>query len=251
MLPDDIIFDYCDRMSRYPLAIKWVIGQVALGRDITAAIGGLTASASDVTKFCFEHIFESLLNDETRLVLFTLALHDKPLSRGVLNHVTDLEQDALADAIRKLTIASLIITSQVKLNDLAIETRYQLLPLTTNYIRAKLSNHAEIYRVLHGRIRLVQDLLEEGEKAGRTYRYSLQDMGATTEEERVAAMWALTAHQKYISGDYEGANEAFKRSSSLYPQFCYCLQKLGHYGGTGWIPGSSGRVNEKGYADQF
>lgn len=65
----------------------------------------------------------------------------------------------------------------------------------------------------------MQSLIEEAERAGKAYRYSLQDMGADTEEEKVAATWALTAHQKYQSGDYEGAVEAFQRSLEIAPNF--------------------------------
>ena len=133
-------------MSRYPLAIKWILGQVALGRDINAAMGALTSSTGDVAKFCFEHIFESFLNENARLVLYSLALYDKPLTRGIINHVANLEQSTLDHAIQDLTIASLIVPSQVKSNDEMIETRYELIPLTTNYIRAKLTTQPSIER---------------------------------------------------------------------------------------------------------
>lgn len=113
-LPDDVLSRYVHMMSRYPLAIKWVVGQVALGRDMNLVIGDLISSTGDVAKFCFEHIFDTLLDDDARMVLYALAANDKPLMRGVLSHVSNLSPEQLDGALRNLTIASLVIPNQIK-----------------------------------------------------------------------------------------------------------------------------------------
>ncbi|OFZ55449.1 MAG: hypothetical protein A3D92_19130 [Bacteroidetes bacterium RIFCSPHIGHO2_02_FULL_44_7] len=86
-LPEDVLEAYVDRMSRYPLAIKWVVGQVALGKDLNVAVGELTSSSGDVARFCFEHIFESLLDHNAKMVLYSLAAYDRTLTRGILTHL--------------------------------------------------------------------------------------------------------------------------------------------------------------------
>ena len=218
-LPDSILSKYVDKMSRYPLAIKWVIGQVALGKDINIAIGDLTSSTGDVAKFCFEHIFDSLLNEEARTVLYALAANDKPITRGVLSHVSNLSPENLDIALRSLTIASLVIPAHNKSADGTIETRYELLPLTRNYIQSKLKSHPEIHRDIKNRTEMVQSLIEEADRAGRYYRYSLRDMGAESEEEKIAATWSITAYQRYQAGDYDIAVEHFNKAAQIAPNF--------------------------------
>jgi len=218
-LPDPTLQEFVERMSRYPLAIKWVIGQVALGKDINLALGDLTSSTGDVARFCFDHIFKNLLNDESRNVLYALAANETPLSRGILSHVTDMPADQLDEAIRKLTIASLVIPAQLKSEYSGIETRYELLPLTRNYIFAQLQTHPRIYQEIKSRMHQIENLLEEADRAGKQYRYSLRDMGAETNEEKIAATWAVTGYQKFQTDDYDGAVEAFTRGAQIAPNF--------------------------------
>ena len=218
-LPDDILSKYVDKMSRYPLAIKWVVGQVALGKDINIAIGNLTSPKGDVAKFCFENIFDNLLTENAKMILYSLAASDKPLVRGVLSHVSNLSNDDLDIALRDLTIASLVIQTQFQTQDSTIETNYELLPLTKNYIQSKLQSHPEIHRTIKGRIEVVRNLIEEADRAGRQYRYSLRDMGAESEAEKVAATWAITAYQKFQAEDYDGAVEFFNKAVEIAPNF--------------------------------
>jgi len=45
-LDDDTIRIYANRVSCYPLAIKWVIGQVAMGKDINSVIDSIHETTS-------------------------------------------------------------------------------------------------------------------------------------------------------------------------------------------------------------
>jgi tetratricopeptide (TPR) repeat protein len=218
-LPDDVLSKYVDKMSRYPLAIKWVVGQVSLGKDIDLAVGGLTESSGDVARFCFEHIFESLLDEHARMVLFVLASHEKPISIGILSHISHLAKEDLETSLRELTIASLVIPSQHRSSDQIIETRYELLPLTRDYIYSRLQSRPDVNKFISSRMEMVQSLIEEADRAGRQYRYSLKHMGAQSEEEKVAATWAFTAYQKYQAGDYDGAIDGFKSAVQIAPRF--------------------------------
>jgi LuxR family transcriptional regulator, glucitol operon activator len=218
-MPEELVESYVDRMSRYPLAIKWVVGQVALGKDLNLAVGELTSSTGDVARFCFEHIFERLLDNNAKMVLYSIAAYDKALSRGILTHLTGFDSYTLDEALRDLTIASLVVPNQVTSGNHSVETRYDLVPLTRNYIQAKLAGRPEIKLLIQNRMRPVENLIQEAERAGKEYRYSLRDMGAETEEEKIAATWAFTASQKYQAGDYEGSVEAFRKSAEIAPNF--------------------------------
>lgn len=218
-IPDGILSGYVDRMSRYPLAIKWVLGQVAVGKDINMAMGDLTSSTGDVARFCFDHIFLNLLDDASRLVMYVLAASDNSLPRGVIAHLSAMQNEQLDRSIQKLTIASLVIPSQLKSAEGGIETRYALLPLTRNYVFSKLQAHAELFQTVKSRIAHVQNLIEEAERAGKHYRYSLRDMGAESDEEKVAATWAMNGYQQFQSGNYDGAISSFNKAAQIAPNF--------------------------------
>ena len=68
-------------------------------------------------------------------------------------------------------------------------------------------------------MRTVQSTIEEAERAKKQYRFSLSNLGATTEEEKVAAMIAQTAFQKYQAGRYFDALEDYKRATNIAPRF--------------------------------
>ncbi len=218
-LPDSVLYNYARRMSAYPLAIKWVVGQVALGMDIERLVSSLASTSGDIARFCFEHIYENVLSPEAKTVLCSLAANDGPLTRGVLTHVSGLLSDNLDRALRDLALASLVVPQQEKGKDSSIVTKYSLLPLTLGYLRVKLQSQPELWRTIRDRIAVVSNRMEEAARAGRQYRYALQDLGATTDEERIAATWALTAYQHAQTGDYDGAVLLFKRAVEIAPNF--------------------------------
>ena len=39
-MPDTVINSYVEKLHRYPLAIKWTVGQVSLGKDLNSVIAG-------------------------------------------------------------------------------------------------------------------------------------------------------------------------------------------------------------------
>ena len=140
-LPDNVLHKYAQKMSSYPLVIKWVVGQVALGKDINQLVASLASMSGDIASFCFDHIYDCLLTDDARMVLCCLAASDVPLTRGVLTHVSGLQTEKLDRALRNLALASLVIPEQEKDQDDSIITRYSLLPLTLGYLKGKLQSH--------------------------------------------------------------------------------------------------------------
>lgn len=223
-LADRELRDYVDRMARYPLAIKWVIGQVALGQDINVALGGLTASSGDVAKFCFEHIFDHLLSAQATRVMFALAAVDHATTRGVLAHVADMPIDELDNALRDLSLASLILTTQKKRQNGGLETQYELLSLTRNYVYGRLRRERDIHVAIRRRAQRVEELVAEASAARAGVGNVIADTAAVTAEEKIAATWAMTAAQKAHGGDYDGAIQNFQRAVEIAPEFSPVLR---------------------------
>ncbi|MBU1259847.1 MAG: cold shock domain-containing protein [Planctomycetes bacterium] len=218
-LPDEILDKYAEKMCRYPLVIKWVLGQVALGKDINKIIETLSSVSGDIARFCFAHIFEKMLSADSKMILYCLTASDVPLTRGMLTHLSALDAEKLDDALQELTVASLLAPENSKTEDGTILTKYSILPLTVGYLKVNLQQNKTLWGMIQGRMQAIETRMEEAHKVGKQYRYALRDLGANSEEEKIAAAWALTAFQRGQTGDYVGAVEAFKRAVDIAPRY--------------------------------
>ncbi|RZL52066.1 MAG: ATP-binding protein, partial [Pedobacter sp.] len=218
-LEDKIIKKYVNKVSCYPLAIKWLIGQIARGKDINRVIDSIHESSSDISKFCFDQIFNDL-SENCHLVLFSLACLDEFPSAGVLEFIVGIEHENFEDAIEELILVSLVIPEQYKNEQQEIARKFTILSLTKSYIRHHLSNRHDLKVMIEGKINQVQNTLTVTEKAKREYRYSLNNIGAVTSEEKIAAILLQAANQKYQSSKmYEAATEDYKNAANIAPRF--------------------------------
>lgn len=216
---DDVIRPLVKAMACYPLVIKWVLGQVSLGRALESTISLVTSAEGDVPKFCFNKIFESYLEPNDRLVLYALCTEERPMTKVVLCHISALAPATLDEVLQRLTVASLVINTNVPTERGELETRYELLSLTRQYLNAKLEQDNETHRALKSRAAIIQDMLKSARRARYSFRYSLKDFGAVTEQEQIASTWALTGHQRYVAGSYDESVRMFKNAVEFAPKF--------------------------------
>lgn len=213
-----ILEDYVKKVACYPLAIKWVIGQVAIGKNINDVISAINETTSDISKFSFEQVYNSLSLSAKKILCALSVLEDVP-SAGVLNFVVDTDREEFEDSLQELILVSLVIPESYKNEQNEISNRYTLLSLTRGYVRQQLDNDPILKRELLERLDKVQSTMEEAERARKQYKFSLANLGAITEEEKVAAMIAQNAFQKYQSGRYLDAVEDYKRAIEIAPRF--------------------------------
>ncbi len=216
-LPDDTIAMHVKKVAHYPLAIKWMIGQVALGKPINRVINEIHDATSDISRFSFEQIYRSL-SPQAQRVLCALSILDESPSVGVLQYIVNLEQEQFDDAIRELVLVSLIVPEAHKDKRGDVTTQYTLLSLTRGYVQRQLNSDASLKHSLVQRLQSVQAVIEEAERASKQYRYSLANLGAVTDEEKVAAMLAQTAFQKYQMGRYADAIDDYRRAVKIAPR---------------------------------
>lgn len=216
---ESLIRSYVKKVYCYPLAIKWVLGQAALGKDIMCVIDGINEQSSDISKFCFDQVF-SELSLEAKSILYALCLDNEAVPKGVLKYISNLDDISFEDCIHDLLIVSLILPEQkVNKQNGEINSYYSLLPLTRGYVKVELDKNRDIKSKLQERMVTVETTLEEAERAKVQYRFSLSNFGATTEEEKIASMLAQTAYQKYQAGSYLDAVETFKKAVDIAPRF--------------------------------
>ena len=217
-LPDDIIQSYVSKVSFYPLAIKWVVGQVARGKDINKVIDTINSSESDISKFCYEQIF-STLSENCKKVLYTISLLNSTPTASIIQYVIGIEDSVFEDVIEELILCSLIIPEQFQNEKKEIITKYTLIPLTKGYTRIQLNKNIEIRESLNARINQVENTVSTTERAKKEYKHSLYNYGAKKDEEKIATIIAQTAFQKYQSGNYNAAVEEYKRAIKIAPAF--------------------------------
>ncbi len=217
-LPDEIIRNYAAKVSYYPLAIKWVIGQVAKGKNINSVINSIHSTDSDISRFCYEQVF-STLSEACKKILYTLSLLDNSPNSSVLEYVVELEEQAFDDAIEELILVSLVIPEQFQNEKNEISTRYLLLTLTRGYTRVQLEKNIDLREYLKNRINQVESTISTTERAKKEYKHSLYNFGAKSEEEKIATIIAQTAFQKYQSGQYVTAVEEYRRAVKIAPSF--------------------------------
>lgn len=217
-LPEPTIKKYVDKVSCYPLAIKWVIGHVARGRDINKIIDSIHTTESDISKFCYDQIF-STLSENCQKLLFALTLIEEAPTPNMLQYTVEIKEEEFEDAIEELILISLVIPEQFLNDKKEISTTYRLLALTRGYTRLQLNKNLELREYLINRLNHVQSIVTTSERARKEYRHSLYNFGAKTDEEKVSAIIAQTALQRYQSGFYDEAVEEYKNAIKVAPTF--------------------------------
>lgn len=215
-LDNEIIKKYVNKVSNYPLAIKWVIGQVARGRDINKVIDSIDDATGDISKFCFEQIF-GMLNENSKLILFALCCFDEPPTSSLLRYVVEIEN--FDDCVEELILVSLVIPEQFKNEQNEIASKFYILPLTKGYIRQQLNHNGLLKEKISLRLAAVENTITATEQAKREYRFSLHNLGASSEEEKISAIFTQTAFQKYQAGLYDEAVDNYKKAVNIAPRF--------------------------------
>lgn len=122
-------------------------------------------------------------------------------------------------AIRELVLTSLVVPDQVKNEDGTVSTRYYLMSLTQGFAEFKLNENPSLKAQIQERIQQVEYQLEQATKAKAHYRDSVFHLGATTEEEKVAAVVSQSAYHQWQAGHYYEAINLFKRAVDIAPRF--------------------------------
>lgn len=221
-LQNETISELVKRVKCYPLLIKWSIGQIFLGKDIEAAFCQIFAGESEIAKFSFNDVF-SLLSDDAKITLFSMIVQgDKPVSRYVLMHLTNLTDDLFEDAIKELVMTS-FIAPESRETESGVITEYAMLALTRGFINNKLNDDSKSKEMLLTRHYHLSEQLQDFEKSQSSYSQSLFSLGIKTPEEQVAFNYVKAAKNFYHHNDLDEAEENFEKAIKIAPKFPYAL----------------------------
>ena len=221
-LNDTEIAELVNKVKRYPLALKWSIGQYLLGKEINEAFQDIFKGESLIAQFSFENIF-SLFEEDEKLVLYSITLMEKPISREMIKFLTDLPDQEMDLAIRRLLRASFIYLTE-------LNTKYSLLSLTSGFINLKLNENEKLRVILQDRkFRLLE--LMEGEEKLRSSHYSLiSSLGIKTLEEKIAFKHVKQAKEiSLIKKNYEESTKLFDTALVFAPKLGYVYEEYSKF----------------------
>jgi LuxR family glucitol operon transcriptional activator len=216
------------RVRCYPLLIKWSIGQVYLGKDIEAAFSEIFAGESEIAKFSFNDVF-NLLSDASKLILYSMVAYgEKPCSRFILMHLSNLSEYEFEDAIKELILTSFVFPETREI-DGKIITDFSMLNLTRGFIEDRFDEDKKTKEMLLTRYYHLSEQIEELEKVKTSYSQSLFSFGIKTIEQQVAFTYVKTAKILYRQGYIDEAEKNYEAAMNTAPEFSYVLMEYSKF----------------------
>lgn len=121
-----------------PLAIEWIVGQMALkGYGLDDAIRLLSSSNHQVLKYCFENLV-SLAGRKAKKVLVAVPIFAQSAKPEALAVITGMKRTDLDEALRRLTQASLV--------EIDSDGTYKVLAPTRLYVKSLWRRLPDLYR---------------------------------------------------------------------------------------------------------
>lgn len=216
----------------YPLLIKWSIGKICLGMDIDKAFNQIYSGESEISQFVFNDIF-NLISENSKKCLFSMIiLGDKPISKYLIQHVSNLNNNEIEDSIKELIITSFIyseIKEEIEESYETTTTYYSMLSLTRGFIKFQLDSKIELKNELISTYRNLSLQIEKSQKSKDSFENSLLEFGIKTEEDKIAFNYVKAAKNYLNIGNEAKAKESFDKAISISPELSYVLSEYGKF----------------------
>ncbi len=228
-LGEDSIGPLVKKVRCYPLLIKWSLGKVFLGEEINQAFTEIYSGKTEIAEFVFNDIFQ-LLDENAKICLYSMVvLGDKPASKHILMHLSNLDLDQFDDAIRELMMASFVYQEITKDQNGLLTTNYSMLSLTRGFVQSKLDEEKKIFNILQNRYYELTQQIERMEKSKKVYDQSLFSLGIKSDDEKIAFNYVKTAKNFIKNGEYDKADENFQEAVKIAPKFSYALTEYAKF----------------------
>lgn len=196
-----------------PLALRWVIGQVSLGRSVGDVLTKMSQRTDEIHRFCFDSTV-SELDDDYLKVLYVLSQLRNPTEAETISSVSGYPLELIKDILVTLLKYSLVNKT---VEDVWQTDLYQLLPLTITYCSGLGAQWPEYAKEVARRGKTESQRQRTIAVANGLYkRY-----GAYDDNERVAVAAANAAREEHQCGDSDKAIKILNEAIELAP-------KLGH-----------------------
>lgn len=197
-----------------PLALRWVVGQVSLGRSVGEVLEKTRQRASDIHDFCFEATVDELDGGQLKL-LYVLSQLEGPADAETVANISGFPLEEVRPGLETLLKYSLVspIVEEVWETDL-----YKLLPLTATYCAGLGRRWPEYSREVAERAGVESEHQRAKAVANGIYkRYH-----AFTHDERLAVVAANEARIEYSQKkDPDRALQMLDDAERLGPMLAY------------------------------
>ena len=130
------------RTGGVPLAFVWSIAQMGMGHTVDQVLTRLGQPSSDIARFCFENVLESIEDKPAGKILTVTSLFATDASRDALGYIAELPELDRDDGL--VNLEKLSLTNRVG-------SRFSVLPLTRQYVLARLLAHTTTELKYRGR----------------------------------------------------------------------------------------------------
>lgn len=196
-----------------PLALRWVVGQVSLGRSLGGTLAKLSQRTEDIHRFCFDATMTEL-DDDYLKVLYVLSQLESPADIDTIANIAGYPSDFTDNVLQTLIKYSLVNRTIEKVWDTNL---YHLLPLTRTYCVGLTSKWPDYAKEVVKRAKIESKRQLTVAIANGLYkRY-----GAYNEDERVAVNAADAARDEYKRGNSEKSFEMLEQAKTMAPKLGY------------------------------
>jgi len=227
-LSDDIIAGLVKRVRCYPLLVKWSIGQVCLGKSVDSAFSTIFTGESEIAKFAFNDVFLMISENSKKIVYSMVIIGDESISKPILIHLSNLNEDKFDDSIKELIITSFVypITQQTVSG---ITTEYSMLQLTRGFITTKLDEEPNLKDSLIFRYDQLSRQVQAFEAAKKSYIQSFYSLGIQSDEEKLAHTYINSAKNYIGSDDFLNASINFEKAYQIAPDSPHVLTEYAKF----------------------
>lgn len=215
---------WCSRLHFNPLAIKWFVSAVALGKDPARLTDPSSTEYKELLRFSFENLYDGL-TDEARMLVQTLSVIGRPVSRTELFLILEqfsakLEHDKIDLALTVLFNASVIRRATTdSVESTASAAQYHLTEFANHFVRQLQTISREFASKIQRAVNRLRDTSESAQRDIRYDKYNGRAVRARTKDERLVVSLLTQACRELDSSRFEAALAILHRADELLPQF--------------------------------
>jgi Flp pilus assembly protein TadD len=216
-LSDDEWNEILSPAEGLPLGVKWIIGQVALGSTLEEVRRNSRSGSSEFIQFSFGNVFK-MLSENAQTLMCTLGLLREPPSAARWGHVAGLGIDEFQDAVREITLASLIQAIYQKNVAGDLEERYQAFQPAMELVNEELRARPELRNQALERLReLTHQEADEADGRRSQRSWSVNASQDVSDSDRLARINIHRALSSNRAGDTAKAESFFGEAVRLAP----------------------------------
>jgi LuxR family glucitol operon transcriptional activator len=217
----DVVDRWCKKLSYSPLAIKWFISSVTLGRDPGEVLTRDSKSYQDLLQFSFRNLYESL-TELGRTLVHAIHAAGSPLTKTQILLLLEAfasraTNDEVEMAIRALVNASVVRRRLGSKPDQAL--RYELGSFAQQFLSIVERPRREFVASVQQHLRHMRNATEESERRAAHYSYDQFAIHCHSPDERLVGARLRQALDLCRVGRTGEALQLVDDAERLMPQF--------------------------------